>query len=417
MINPGPRRSDAPRIAALLTHPIQYYSPFFAALATRAALTVYYAHAQDGAGQAAAGFGSAFDWDVPLFEGYEARFLTNVARQPGLGRFRGCDTPEIGAILARERFDALFLLGWNHLSLVQGWIGARRAGAPVLLRLDNQIGAQPSGWRRAAKRALYPAILSWGAGYLSPGARTDAFLRAHGAPPSRIHRLPHMIDVARFSAGAEAARRSGARAARRRLWGAAPDETVFLFVGKLIQRKRPALLLEAFKRSGLARARLVFVGEGPLRPVLEAAAAGDDRVRFAGFANQTALPEIYAAADCLALPSNGLETWGLVVNEAQACGLPAIVSSAVGCGPDLIEEGVTGSVFPGDDADALADRLRRAAETPLAGAAAIRAKAEARRFETGAEALLNAIEREARRGAGDAALRLPPLRRAEGGAL
>ncbi len=58
------------------------------------------------------------------------------------------------------------------------------------------------------------------------------------------------------------------------------------------------------------------------------------------------------------LPSNGDETWGLVVNEAMACGLPAIVSDAVGCQPDLIEEHRTGFSFPCGDTYALMERLR-----------------------------------------------------------
>jgi len=58
------------------------------------------------------------------------------------------------------------------------------------------------------------------------------------------------------------------------------------------------------------------------------------------------MPAVYAAADVIVLPSDGLETWGLAVNEAMACGLPAVVSDAVGCGPDLVEQGVTGAVFP-----------------------------------------------------------------------
>ena len=76
-----------------------------------------------------------------------------------------------------------------------------------------------------------------------------------------------------------------------------------------------------------------------------------------GFRNQTELPGLYAAADVLVLPSDGDETWGLVVNEAFACGLPAVVSDAVGCGPDLVEEGATGAVFALDDVGSLQTRL------------------------------------------------------------
>jgi glycosyltransferase involved in cell wall biosynthesis len=73
--------------------------------------------------------------------------------------------------------------------------------------------------------------------------------------------------------------------------------------------------------------------------------------------NQRDLPGAYAAADCLVLPSDHGETWGLVVNEAMACGLPAIVSDQVGCSLDLVQPGETGAVFPFGDWEALAKLL------------------------------------------------------------
>ena len=80
-------------------------------------------------------------------------------------------------------------------------------------------------------------------------------------------------------------------------------------------------------------------------------------VTFAGFLNQTKITEAYAAADCLVLTSDFGETWGLVVNEAMACGLPAIVSDRVGSGRDLIEDGVTGYVSRFADTGVLAERM------------------------------------------------------------
>src|SRR2546428_11987966 len=83
------------RLGVLLSHPIQYYAPWFRYLAGRLDIEVFYAHRQDAAGQSAAGFGVQFEWDTPLLEGYPYRWLTNVARHPGVGSFAGCDTPEV----------------------------------------------------------------------------------------------------------------------------------------------------------------------------------------------------------------------------------------------------------------------------------------------------------------------------------
>jgi glycosyltransferase involved in cell wall biosynthesis len=76
------------------------------------------------------------------------------------------------------------------------------------------------------------------------------------------------------------------------------------------------------------------------------------------------MPAAYAVADCLILPSDHGETWGLVVNEAMACGLPAITSDRVGCHPDLIIPGLTGAVFPCGDSAALAEAMGRLAADP-----------------------------------------------------
>jgi glycosyltransferase involved in cell wall biosynthesis len=89
-----------------------------------------------------------------------------------------------------------------------------------------------------------------------------------------------------------------------------------------------------------------------------AAASGENLpVSFAGFLNQGEMSRAYAASDALILPSDHGETWGLVVNEAMACGLPAYVSDQVGCHPDLILPGETGRVFPLGDTSTLADLL------------------------------------------------------------
>jgi glycosyltransferase involved in cell wall biosynthesis len=91
-------------------------------------------------------------------------------------------------------------------------------------------------------------------------------------------------------------------------------------------------------------------------------------VSFAGFLNQSQIAAAYAATDCLVLASDHGETWGLVVNEAMACGLPAVVSDLVGCAEDLVEPGVTGLCYPCGDTAALATCLAAMARDPAAAA-------------------------------------------------
>jgi glycosyltransferase involved in cell wall biosynthesis len=99
----------------------------------------------------------------------------------------------------------------------------------------------------------------------------------------------------------------------------------------------------------------------------------------------------------LVLPSKGrYETWGLAVNEAACCGLPAIVSSHVGCGPDLVEDGVTGWVFEAGNVAA----LQRALETAAANRGRLAAMGEALKqrvtsdysYQSATEALLSELD-------------------------
>ena len=173
---------------------------------------------------------------------------------------------------------------------------------------------------------------------------------------------PHFVDNDWFAARAQAER--GNRAQVRSSWDTEDSTLVVLFVGKFQPIKRPTDILRALaelRRSGV-QALAVFVGAGALEQSLRAEAmALGVAARFEGFKNQSELPRYYVASDVLVLPSES-ETWGLVVNEAMACGIPAIVSDAVGCAPDLIDEGETGFTFSVGEYVQLAQRLETLAE-------------------------------------------------------
>ena len=99
-----------------------------------------------------------------------------------------------------------------------------------------------------------------------------------------------------------------------------------------------------------------------------------------------------AGADCLVLPSDGTETWGLIVNEAMACGTPAIVSTACGCTPDLIVQGETGYSFKLGDVQGLAECLRRfVARRNEAWSERVRAKISQYTIEKATEGLARAM--------------------------
>lgn len=362
------------RVALVATHPIQYQVPWFRALAVRPELElkVLFGLIPDAA-QQGVGFGIGFQWDIPMQEGYQWDVLRNVARRPSLDAFAGCDTPGVFDSLRTWAPEAVILTGWHSKMLAQAWWAAVRLRIPRILRGESNALRRRPRW----KRSLHAVGMRGFDEFLAIGTANHDFYRQAGVPADRIHDCPYFIDNQRFGADADALR--GRRSELRGEWTIAPDATCFLFCGKLISKKRPLDLLHALKRARASGAsvHLLIVGDGELMTEARAMAQAESLpVTFAGFLNQTEIVRAYVAADCLVLPSDAGETWGLVVNEAMACGLPAIVSDLVGCGPDLVSYGVTGETYPMGNVGELAQRLiAMVADPPRMRAMGARARA------------------------------------------
>jgi glycosyltransferase involved in cell wall biosynthesis len=156
----------------------------------------------------------------------------------------------------------------------------------------------------------------------------------------------------------------------RRVLGAAPSDPVVLYVGRFTAVKRLPLLLEAFARARPRMTRsasLVLVGGYPgesegEHPADAIERLGLDGVRLAGWIEQRELPELLSAGDLLVLAA-ARESFGQVIVEAMACGVPPIVTASPGPA-HIVDDGVTGWLVPVDDRAALADALVDAVEHP-----------------------------------------------------
>ncbi len=343
------------KIAIFSTHPIQYQVPWFERLATQPGvdLKVYYALIPD-AQQQGVGFGVPFNWDIPMLEGYDWELLPNVRTTPGLRGFFASSTPAVYSILKKARPDVVILTGWQSLPLLQALCACMRLGLPRLIRGEANALRARHRWIKVLHRLL----LSRFQACLAIGKGNRAFYLNNGIDARRIFASPYFVDNRRFQKQFDRAMTE--RQAIRANWNVPPSHACYLYAGKLEPKKRIMDLLRAFERALQKNMaiHLLVAGTGELMSeAQEFVSSHRLPVTFAGFLNQTEIPRAYAAADCLVLPSDYGETWGLVVNEAMACGLPAIVSDRVGCGPDLIEEGKTGTVFPFGDVGALAEKL------------------------------------------------------------
>lgn len=358
------------RLTAVLTHPVQYVAPWFRYVAAHCPeidLTVLYATAPTPE-QQGVGFGRPFLWDVPLTDGYHCRTVRRPRPNDSVhsDRFFGLDVPEIDAAIIESCPDAVLLGGWHSITQCRALWACLREGIPILYRGDTHLGNRPEGWRGPAWEAKTWSLLRLFNGYLSVGQRTRTFLRHFGASESEIFDVPHCVDNDFFAAAA-AREQSKGRGVVRSSLGLRADDFIVLFIGKLENKKRPCDLIKAMAPLGLGAA-LLLVGAGDLeKECLTGAQRLGIQVVPTGFLNQSELGRIYAAADCLALPSDWGETWGLVVNEAMAAGLPCVVSDRVGCAPDLISPGETGEIFPMGDVTALSAALERVRAQVLTG--------------------------------------------------
>lgn len=349
---------DTARLAVVLSHPTQYYSPWFRWLRANTPLEfkVFYLWEFGVTAQRDPKFQTTFKWDVDLLSGYDHEFVPNTARDPGTHHFGGLRNPSLTSRLAAWRPSALLMFGYNFPTHLRTIAWARWHGIPLIFRGDSHLlgrGA-PRPWVALALRALYAQF----AAFPSVGAANRDYYRALGVPERKLFFSPHSVNHAFFDPTLPE-HRAACAALRQRL-GLADGTRVVLFAGKLVADKQPGELLAAFLSLRPANTALVIVGDGPEKNALHEAAkvAPPGLVFFLPFANQSEMPAIYLLADLFVLPARGhYETWGLAVNEAMHLGTPALVSDLVGCQRDLVEDGKTGWVFRAAEPRSLAEKL------------------------------------------------------------
>jgi glycosyltransferase involved in cell wall biosynthesis len=300
------------------------------------------------------GFGKSLSWDIDLLGGYESEMLDTYGWHQ-LGSFWSLRLKgDFASKLRRMGADVLWIQGWQVAAYWQAVFEARRAGIKVWLRGETNARSSAGRTGRRFKRRLLRQLLRRVDRFLYIGEANRKFYLEQGIDHDRLAPAPYCVDNARFAAAVAAARSERCRI--RQEWGIPAEAFCFLFVGKFIAKKRPFDLIEATRRLRHSlqkrNAHLLWVGTGELadklrqachvcvdaetRKHVSAREGSKPAASFVGFLNQSEITRAYVAADCLVLPSDAMETWGLVVNEAMASGLPCIVSESCGCAEDLV---------------------------------------------------------------------------------
>lgn len=315
------------------------------------------------------GFGKEITWDVPLTDGYSHEFLPRIGEADSkVGEIRNHG---LGDIITRKRFDALWTHGYAHRTSLQALLLAKRRGIKTLIRAESQpFGVVRNGWKGALKERFVPHLMKLGDAFLTVGTLNRKYYAMNGVSQAKMFSMPYAIENERFHDQALAA--AATREALRTELGLTKGRPIILFGSKLTPRKRIMDLFAAFRQlaeSKTPRPFLVIAGDGEQRVELEQAidAAGlREDVRLLGFQNQTELPRYFDLCDVFVLPS-GREQWGLVINEVMCAERPVIVTNEVGCGPDLIKDGVNGRIFKVGDVSALAEAIWDVVGDPVRG--------------------------------------------------
>lgn len=336
------------KLAVLTSHPIQYHVPVFKELSRNAgiSLTVYYS---TGLGTREdifdKGFNRKIKWDIPLTEGYDYKVLKKTGFNSGIIRE-----------LKRNNYDGIIVFGYtsatNVLILLTKWIHR----TPIIMKGEADLNRKAGAFKGIVKKLVLTLLFNVPDAFLYSYGLNREFFRHYGVDDKRLFFYPSAVDNEYFR---NKAAESNPASIKKGL-GMDQNDSVILFSGKLIERKRPFDLLKAFDMlanrdpEAMNGVHLVFVGDGILRPGLEdyVEKNGIGNVHFVGFKNQSEMPGFYSIADMFVLSSE-FDPSPKSLNEAMNFSIPVIVTDKVGTSYELVKDAGAGFQYRVGDIEEL----------------------------------------------------------------
>jgi glycosyltransferase involved in cell wall biosynthesis len=326
------------KLVAVFATPSPYTTPILNALAREAELHVIYLSHRD----MVSGFDDSLGTD-PMFDHsvhWSKRFhvpSSDLQAEFSIGLARP---------IRKLDPDAILVASWKP-AMLEPLLWSRWSGRAAVMWAEStkSSGLLRGGMSNRVRRAFVHAVDT----YVTNGTQATEYLCELGVASERI--VTSRLPAARMPTTPRAGNRSPG------------DPLRFLYVGRLIPRKRPLELVEAFAavRRELPDATLTMVGAGELEADLRQAAARTPGVEYIGRHEGDELAAVYAESDVLVLPALR-EVWGLVVNEAVSHGLYVVASDQVGSAHDLLGD-ETGVLVPAERLDLLPGALVGAGRT------------------------------------------------------
>lgn len=253
-----------------------------------------------------------------------------------------------------EKFrpDAICICGYHYLATIQALFYAKLKSIPITLWAGSHLlsGFVKNLLTDFYKRTIIPKFDS----YVTYGTGAEEQIIYYGANPEKIVIGCNTVDVEWFMNESKKIGENEIREMKKKY----PAKNI-LYVGEFIERKGAFNLIKAFEKLGRNDVGLILVGEGREgKKYLEYIKQhGIKNVFFEGFIQKEDIVKYYKSADVFVLPSLN-EVWGLVVNEAMACGLPILSSTYAGVTRDLVKDGINGYSFDPNNVSGLVEKIK-----------------------------------------------------------
>lgn len=298
---------------------------------------------------------SSQPWNLSL-DGYNATVLPPSLAQSAKMLYRA---------VCENGYHVAYIAGWGEWLMRFALLACWQRNISVVVESDTPLPFGLPFWKRAIKRLIYPIMFKIPTMMLPFGTRQAVYFRHYGVEYERITVIRYTVDVEYIMKRCAELGQAGRMTTRQRL-GFSNEDVVFIFVGRLHECKGIRVLLESF--SILSRdhqnVRLLIVGDGPERDLLQNAIYQNTRIIYTGRLDQEGVIEMQHASDVAVLPSL-FEPYGLVIHESMAACLPVIVSDRVGCNDDLLFNKRTGLIVPAGNSAALARSMNLLFADPL----------------------------------------------------
>ena len=328
------------KLAIISTHPIQYQVPLFKYLKKQGIKAKVFFASRHGLNKNKVDpeFLTRIKWNINsnMLKGFEYKF--SKIQKYNINDYR-LNYYKIEQELIKENFDYILILGWNNFFYLRAIYYAIKENIKIILRVETNLYSTKNYFKNLIKKFLLRFFFKRVSYFLSIGKLNKKFYLHHNVENKKILSAPYFVDNEFFNF------KSNKKKLKKKF--NFKKKKIVLFVGKLIERKKPFEFLKLAKLNvNKFNFHFLIIGDGHLKKSCQQFIKENklQNVSLIGFVNQNKLREYYKISDLMILTSQ-YETWGLTINEAFASNTPVICTNNCGSSKDLVENGKTGFTY------------------------------------------------------------------------